>query len=145
MDFYINRINIDTISWIIDQYKDENNKISFLHGDAYKLLDTLKTKSGLRPYSDLIILTIFQGSLNRGITLDYPCTFLMISDVSQRAQYYLAGQNIGYNSAKPVQNTITQASLTTPSTGPIKSANSIFVQVEQAPQRLSLSGKREVP
>lgn len=77
--------------------------------DPYSLVECLKRKPDLTPYSNLITLTSFQGSLSRGITLDCPSTVLMISDISQNSDYYLAGRNIGYNNEKQVRNKIMRA------------------------------------
>lgn len=102
---------IECVRSTIEKYIDKNtNRVSFLQtDDPYELVESLEQKSDLQSYGNLITLTSFQGSLSRGVTLDYPTTFLMISDVSYAGDYYLAGINLGYNNQKKVKNSIAQA------------------------------------
>lgn len=94
-----NNTFIEYISSTIDKCIDKNtNRVSFLEAeDPYEIIEQLEKKPDLQLYSNLITLTSFQGSLSRGVTLDYPTTFLMISDVASTGDYYLAGLNLGYN------------------------------------------------
>ena len=96
---------------IIKEFRNKNTgRVNFLQtNDPYSIVERLERKPDLSIYANLITLTSFQGSLSRGITLDYPCTFLMISDIAQCGSLYLAGNNAGYNNAKQVSNSIVQA------------------------------------
>ena len=102
---------IELIISIIKEFQNRSNgKVNFLQAnDPYSIVERLEKKPDLSPYANLITLTSFQGSLSRGITLDYPFTFLMISDIAQANSLYLTGHNTGYNNAKQVSNSIVQA------------------------------------
>lgn len=102
---------IDLIISIIKEFQNKSTgRINFLQAnDPYDIVERLEKKPDLSPYANLITLTSFQGSLSRGITLDYPCTFLMISDIAQVSSLYLTGHNNVYNNAKQVSNSIVQA------------------------------------
>ena len=93
---------IELIISIIKEFQNRSNgKVNFLQAnDPYSIVERLEKKPDLSPYANLITLTSFQGSLSRGITLDYPFTFLMISDIAQANSLYLTGHNTGYNNAK---------------------------------------------
>lgn len=96
---------------IIKEFQNKSTgRVNFLQAnDPYSIVERLEKKPDLSPYANLITLTSFQGSLSRGITLDYPFTFLMISDIAQANSLYLTGHNTGYNNAKQVSNSIVQA------------------------------------
>lgn len=85
----------------------EADRVSFLQtNDPYSLVERLIKRGNLQSYANLITLTSFQGR-SRG--LDYPTTFLMISDVASVGDYYLAGRNTGYNNQQKIQNSLSQA------------------------------------